>query len=387
MLLAKQNAAFWRPFFYLHLSLLAMGLLPGTQTSLISQFQESRFFVSLDYGQGQTLRHRPSMVFDLPNPARDYRLEISQVVDGSEAWHKPYHFPIVGAGILLLDYGNPDVLGRTFSTYFFVDHNYLSVGRLSLFGRFEKGIAFHSKAFDPETNPLNNAIGSNINLHASLGLGLRIRVYRRAILRIGGYFSHQSNSRFSFPNLGLNTVKVLVGANIFSFGERSITRRQAPKDFDFPTWHKMVSFGLGIKEEKRVEGPRYPVYMLRFQMARNIKNKRRIIGGIEAKWDLAKAAFARNQGIDDPMVEFQSFDPSISLGHEYLMGHVGLLTQANLRLKEPFQGNNYWSVKVGSNVYVHSNYRHPKSNLFVGIYINANKAVADFLEFAVGYQF
>ena len=47
----------------------------------------------------------------------------------------------------------------------------------------------------------------------------------------------------------------------------------------------------------------------------------------------------------------------------------------------------FFSSRVGANLYLKNTNKLPKHNLFVGAHINANMGKADFTEFTLGYSF
>lgn len=331
------------------------------------------------------------MLFELPEASYDLRMDLGFQCDGEKLWHSLYHFPRMGIGTMFLDYGNAAVLGRTFAFYGFIDQPYIRWKNFSFWGRFDHGIAIHSKTYDPVHNPLNSAISSTLNIHASLGLRMEYQFVQRLSLRLGAYFVHQSNSRITVPNLGLNTTKVLGGLSYTFPPEKKPSNKITQEKiaaFSLPKWQFISKIGLGLKEEITYHGPKYPVYVVGIQVARNVKQKRRYLMGVEAAWDMSKEAFKKDQEITDPLYKFQTFRPALSLGHEYLFGRIGLLTQANIYLRNTFARSSFWNARLGSRIYLNSPFKKPhKTNAFLGIYIKSHVFVADNLEFAVGMQF
>lgn len=348
--------------------------------------------LSFDYGRGQTLKHSSKIFFDIPNGSYDLRMDMAFQTRGNQVWHQLYRYPRIGLGTMFLDYGNPDVLGRTFAIYGFIDQAYLRKGKLSLWGRFDHGVAIHSKIYHPVHNPQNGAISSRFNLHASLGLRAEFQLSHTIQLRLGGYFSHQSNSRVTVPNLGLNTLKWLAGLS-YTFDKPKQKQTSAisqfrPSEFDLPKWNFIPRIGLGLKEEIAFNGPKYPVYSISLQVSRNVKKKRRYLMGVESGWDMATRAFKVDQEIQSNEAKFHVFNPSVSIGHEYLFGRIGLLTEVNIYLRQTFIRKNKWASRLGTNFYLQSPFVKPsKDKLFIGFYIRSHVVVADYLEFGLGYQF
>ncbi|MEO1450231.1 MAG: acyloxyacyl hydrolase, partial [Bacteroidota bacterium] len=184
--------------------------------------------VAVEFQQGNTLRHRETMVFALPRPARAYSLDIAREMDGSRAWHRRYGYPRVGFSAWMQDFGNQAVLGRSWSIHPFIDFNIWTIRDFRFRFRLAYGLTWIDQIHHPDTNPENNAIGSHINNVTSLGLLAEYWIAQRLIIRSGATLSHNSNGRLSVPNLGLNTAKLRVGVGyMLRPAERLTSQREA----------------------------------------------------------------------------------------------------------------------------------------------------------------
>ena len=231
----------------------------------VSFSQNHNFFKGLQVGAnsfyGVLLKHRPEqMQFDLPRPVTGFTFEGARQMNGRQFWHEVNGFPRAGWQVIHQRFGNKNVLGSSsgfqlFGDFFFVRHK-----GLSAFLRFGMGLSYVNRPFDPITNPTNTAIGSHINNISNLGLYTEYRITSAYLLRFGGGLTHVSNGRFWFPNLGLNSVTLSAGL----YREIQSPGRAEPFNYD-STWYKKfvvnVRFGLGMKEEKVANGPKYPVYI------------------------------------------------------------------------------------------------------------------------------
>lgn len=341
--------------------------------------------IAFEYQQGRTLRHRETMVFALPNPARAYSLDVAREMDGSRAWHRRYGYPRVGFSAWLQDFGNPEVLGRSWSLHPFIDFNVWTLKDFRLRFRLAYGLAWIDRIHHPDNNAINNAIGSHINNVTSLGLLAEYWIAQRLIVRGGATLSHNSNGRLSVPNLGLNTTKLRVGIGyMLRPPERIKTQREA--EVNLPKRLIVTArFGLAFKEDKTAFGPKYPVYILAVGAARWLGPKSRVFAGYEFSHDQTNAAFNRNQEIEEGV-----FRPNRHLGflgHEFIIGHVGIMTQYFAYLDPPFAGGDSWGFKIGPHWYFRQPVEHPDQNVYFGVYLKAHKAVADFAELTLGFTF
>lgn len=363
--------------------LLAWGGLTGLYAQSIQL--PSGFQLAFDYQQGNTLRHRSTMVFALPDPARAYSLDIGRETNGSRAWHRYFGYPRVGVSAWMQDFGNREVLGRSWSIHPFLDFNLLYWESLRLRARLAYGFTWVDRIHHPDTNAINNAIGSNLNNITSLGLLGEWTLFQRLILRGGLTLTHNSNGRLRVPNLGLNTAKWRVGLGyMLRPAERLSTARTSEPELP----RRVVGVfrtALAFKEDKTAFGPQYPVYIVSAGIAKWLGPKSRLVGGYEYFYDQGVEAFNRNQEIPEGL--FKPNRHLIYAGHEFLIGHFGMMTQFFAYMDPPFQSRDPWGVKLGPHYYFWHPVRHPDRNLFVGAYLKAHKAIADYAELMVGFTF
>ncbi|MEO1450482.1 MAG: hypothetical protein AAFV07_13205, partial [Bacteroidota bacterium] len=210
-------------------------------------------------------------------------------------------------------------------------------------------------------------------------------IAQRLIIRSGATLSHNSNGRLSVPNLGLNTAKLRVGVGyMLRPAERLTSQREAAPDL--PKRLIITSrLGLAFKEDKTALGPKYPVYIIAVGAARWLGPKSRIFAGYEFSHDQTAVAFNQNQEIPEGV-----FLPNRHLGfigHEFIIGHVAIMTQYFAYLDPPFAGGDSWGFKLGPHYYFRHPLEHPDQNVYVGVYLKAHKAVADFAELTLGLTF
>ncbi|RMG64326.1 MAG: acyloxyacyl hydrolase [Bacteroidetes bacterium] len=360
--------------------LLMLAGLPATAQSLPGGME-----LALDGFQGRTLRHRSTMVFALPRPARGLRLEASWQTDGSRPWHHLHHLPRLGWSVMMLDYVNPEVLGRAWSLVPFIDAFFLRRERLRLGMRVGFGLGWLDHPYDRLTNPGNNAIGSAINNTTMLSLLGQVRVAPHWWLRAGGTLSHNSNARLQVPNLGLNTAKLRLGLAYAITPDRPV-QAAAP----LPPARRPVGItlrtGLAYVEEKVPEGPKYPVHVLAAYLDYPLSPKSRLLGGFEAAFDRGIQAFFLDNDIPKGPGNQQPWRYSAIVGHELLIGRVGVMTQTFVYLNDPFSDRDSWGFKLGPQVYLHPPTRQPAANAFLGVYLKAHRAIADYAELVLGVR-
>ena len=119
-----------------------------------------------------------------------------------------------GVGVAYNDF-NPQ-LGNPISVYLLQGARIASLGnRVSLNYEWNLGLTFGWHPYNEESNPDNRVIGSKVTAYIGLGLYARWIVSRHVDLRLGIDAAHYSNGNTQYPNLGLNTAQLSVGATYY----------------------------------------------------------------------------------------------------------------------------------------------------------------------------
>lgn len=328
------------------------------------------------------------MVFALPQPARMVSIELARQTEGSRPWHKLYGYPRIGWTFSILDYGNRDVLGRAYSFHPFLDIFFVREKRFLLFSRISYGLAYVDRQHNRLSNVVNNAIGSNINNHASLNLISEFRLSSKLWLRAGGTFSHNSNGKLQVPNLGLNTPKLRFGATyeLSPVAERIPNKEIRSEQSFIQKLQLHLRYGMAFTEDKVPQGPKYPILVGSAHLTYRFGRKNNFQLGWEYIHDRSIQEFLLNHQteVENPSLRYRRH--VLLIGHEFLLARLGLMTQAFVYMNPPFdEGDpNPWGLKIGPNYYIIPQKPGRNFNVFTGIYLKAHKAIASYVELAVG---
>lgn len=119
-----------------------------------------------------------------------------------------------GIGIGYNDF-NPQ-LGNPLSVFLLQGARIASLSnRLSLNYEWNLGLAFGWHPYNEETNPDNKVIGSRVTAYIGLDFYLRWIMSRHVDLNFGVGVAHYSNGNTQYPNLGLNTAFLNLGASCY----------------------------------------------------------------------------------------------------------------------------------------------------------------------------
>ncbi len=121
-------------------------------------------------------------------------------------------YPTYGVGFYAGFIGDPEIFGNPNALYGFIDFPVSKPFRKNVFSISPAvGLTYDLNAFNPETNPLNDAIGSRIAVYFNLNFGWSYKWTREMDITYGIDFTHFSNGRTFTPNYGLNMFGLNLG--------------------------------------------------------------------------------------------------------------------------------------------------------------------------------
>ena len=128
-----------------------------------------------------------------------------------EIWGK-YGYPSYGVGLYAGFLGDPEIFGNPNAVFGFINFPISNPMRRNQFAiEPSLGLTYNLEPFDPENNPLNDAIGARMAVYFNLNFGWAYRWTPEMDITYGIDFSHFSNGRSFTPNWGLNMFGINVG--------------------------------------------------------------------------------------------------------------------------------------------------------------------------------
>ena len=355
---------------------------------MFKAWSQPGWYLSADFGQGQTLRHRSTMVFELPRPALAGSLELLRASNGSRDWESVMQLPRWGVSFQWQDFGNRAELGYVYGVTPFFELPIIHRPRLQLWGRMTMGFAYVDRHYDRQLNPINNAIGSALNNYTSFGLIAETPLTKRLNLRFSGYFVHQSNARAQLPNLGLNVPQWRAGLSYrLSKEESTEVRPKSELRFDRRLRY-YLRVGLTQVEDKVSDGPKYPVWVVSAFVAERVTPVQRLMLGIELSYDASIRAFMLNQDIPRGFPGWDPLRPAIWAGYELGSERFAMMGQVFVYAHDwpGSYGRQFWGTKFGPTYYFkfgEGEHFQP----FLGIYLKTHLFIADYFESSLGIRF
>ena len=357
--------------------------------------------IDLIFHSGKIVKNYPRF------PERTFSLlgsvAYNRKLNGEAIWHQFYHNPEVTFQGTFGSLGNATEFGNIHSIsggYRFIhplNH------KINLTAEARLGAAYFNHPFNEESNIDNVTVGSSITVQATADAGLEYRFSRWSLLAKASVL-HCSNSHYSLPNVGINMPLISLGIR-YSFGD-SLRTSSTFK----PSTDKRVRYNfrlaLGINEQGGstgpVNGPHYGVYLASLYINRHYTPVARWQTGLEGYYNQGSYTFITSQRYYREQERLKSSALSAILGHEYIFGHVGFVTQGGIYIYNPLGRDRYEelsekgirdylktliSARLGLHYYLRSTFDQKRNNLFVGWYTKTNFGKADFMEMTVGYNF
>lgn len=240
--------------YYILWALLALLVLPmSAQTEPeASDSSATRHFVHqlmFDYRPGAILhtndflRGKNPEVRTMNHDMGYYLKYASSAPEGSEQ-ARIYRDAYQGIGIGWNEF-NPQ-LGNPVSVFLLQGARIASLSnRLALNYEWNLGLTFGWKPYDEIDNPDNKLIGSRVTAYIGFDLYLRWIASRHVDLNFGLNVTHYSNGNTQFPNLGLNTAALRIGAAYYinRHSPRLLYRHEAMPAVSHDITYDLILYG------------------------------------------------------------------------------------------------------------------------------------------------
>ena len=335
-----------------------------------------------------------------------------QTLDTGKHWVKYYNFPTTGISFSYSNLGNREVLRNEFSLIPFIVLKTSRNPRKSIDFKIGLGASYFNHPYHEVYNPENKVIGSQFTWAFQFFLYKNLYVSNRMNLKLGGGFLHSSNAHTTIPNYGMNSVMVSLALQMANKPYDPDFTRQFDKLPLRRRNHYFIQARLGYGWHE-LGGTWEPVGTKDYRI-----NSYSISGGVIKKRHLRLSLgftyrfyesfydFIRNNKSRTGLGENPKSEASnviIHIGTEFLIGHLGMDIQLGYNLHKPFydefnsrwefnNGFKYWRNKYlvtrfGMKLYLISNEKMPRHNVYLGSHINANFGKADFMDLSLGYTF
>ena len=299
---------------------------------------------------------------------------------GINAWEANYNYPDIDFKLSYFDLKNKKQLGSVVAASTGMSFHLLGKPALKneLQFYFGLGLAYSTNPYNKDSNNLNNVISSPISYNGNLRLSYHHQFGDRLNTGVGLKVTHFSNGSVRLPNLGLNLVSI----------DFITTYKLSPDKPEYilapvnQLLDKKVRFGAVVRvgwSESTPAGGVMPVYNIGFIAQKRVSIKSLVDIGIEG--------FA-NKAVEYEITHGHSFDGDtldyrrigLMVGHELVVNKLTFVTHLGYYLYKPYSPKERIYARIGLNYYF-------TDHLFGGINLKTHYAVAEVIDYAIGYRF
>lgn len=324
-------------------------------------------------------------------------------LNGRKPWHRSYKFGDAGIAISYAGMGNKDILGNFISVIPEMTIPWNHQGKWKTSFSLGLGAAYFNRPFNRLTNRENIVIGSRFTFCANAALNAEYDLNKNWLLCLRPQIYHASNSHSNLPNVGMNLPALIAGVK-YRFASNREFMADTSGIFDNQL-HFTIRGGLAYNQFGGTTGPGgpyYPIYLVSLLLTKKISMVNKLQTGIEGWYNTGVYEFILSQDFYDEKQRQKSYSVAWIAGHEFLMGHVSLVTQGGIYLYHPFfrdrlkrfesytlkeKLKTLFPARIGLQYYWFDETVHRANNLFFGVYIKTNLGQADFLDAGIGYRF
>jgi hypothetical protein len=333
--------------------------------------------VGASYHQSFIIQHTKKLSEELTQ-ARPWFLEVdlSWHLRTTEVWDYCFCYPRTGFSFRYIDFGMPDLLGRSVVAYPYIEP-FIGAGRtLSASIRFGLGPAWVSHVYDATTNPDNLFFSSHLSFLAMINATAHYRINDRFRVRLAANYNHISNGGFSEPNLGMNFPSVSVGSD-YSFASNTFENRERPVGLVlYPKKNRLkILLGVSVKPPSpKYLDTTFPVFSTGILYSRVTGRIFAVSAGAEYVNDLSLKELVILKNIRDEDGELADHNRFSTLaGIEWLFGRFTFSQHLGVYLYSPVPARNPVYQRYGLSFRV-------LDHLHVGVNIKAHAQNADFIE-------
>lgn len=351
--------------------------------------QGAGFGIEMNGVAGKVFKHTKKFRLPIPDHSTALDLNFVRKTHGKKDWQQRINYPTVGFGVTYVNYGIDSVYGRALGLYPNLTIPIIHGNKLEWTIRMGFGVGLISKHYDryPNWDTLNNALSSQLNNFSIFMTDLRYHINKHWDVQLGANFFHISNATYHVPNLGINMYGAHVGLRYFPVTSepKKLHHNLTPLK---SRWLVEGRFSMALTQSGAYNGPLYHVYLASIYASKRWNSVNKMFGGIDYSYHQDIYAFLRNNEIDVGKERQNSWKSAIFAGNEFGIGHVGIILQVGVYIKQAeLKAITPYYEKLGMHYYIIQKEKGPVKELFLSALLKTHLTEAELAEFGVGVGF
>lgn len=337
--------------------------------------------VQLQYGLLMS-HHLELDIFRSHFPA--FEVSLQKATYGKRRWEAEYGYPLIGINFWYSGMGGYKELGSAFAVYPTINFPLVQSKVQSLNFKLGVGLGYLTKRFDRVDNYKNFAIGSHLNIAASLYFQYRRKISKMMTFTSGIGLTHFSNGSMKTPNYGLNILTATVGISSYlSNPNRSLNKKILPELYSFEfDGRKYLSIdfatAFAYKDMSHQYGESFIVMAAFANIMRRISYKSKFGLGLDLTYDGSDELILERRYVTvTNNMQLTKF--GVNAAYELMIDRLSFLFNLGFYLSglERSEGEMYQRLTLR---YFISN------NLFANMVLSSHKGRAEYLGFGLGYR-
>lgn len=331
------------------------------------------------YHYGFLWGHRTGLKVLNKGYVKSLELSFYKKFHGSEDWELKYRYPSLGGSFMYFDFANPEQMGYGFAAFAFYDFPLVGGDNASLNFKIGLGPGYVTKVFERNENIKNYGLSTRLNGFAYLSLKGKFRLYEGLKIHAGVALSHFSNASYKKPNLGINLPSATLGLT-YGFQEVELLPRKERSAYTFAKKiDHDVFLNYGMKEKNPVGGELHEVYSLSYSASRLVTFKSRVGLGMDMFYNSAYKGELNGNG--QVIERFgQVFQLGFSVLYAVQVSNFSIIMNPGYYVVTDYIEDGYVYSRFGAR-YVW------KDHYMLNISMKTHFAVADHVEYGIGYRF
>ncbi len=334
-----------------------------------------QFGFKTTYHYGFIAPHKPLVNEIIKGHTQITELSFYKKTSGKRQWEQYFNFPKTGISAMIIHSGNMESLGMIYGMFPYVEYP-LNKWKVTWNLKFGYGVGYIQKPFDRVENYKNLAIGSHLNALIFFNSLWSYNITKNLNSSLGLSLTHFSNGSLKRPNLGINLLSVNAGVG-YEFG--SMNPKVVFNNIDKEKkWEGSVALSAGVKEIPPIGGRKYWVSSLSYSLLKTVTNKSSFGFGTDIFYNTSLDPLIQRVQFEDKGV-MGNFRLGINGTYGLSMGKLDLLFQVGGYAYTAYEDNGYIYSKLVSRYQI-------SDKLFANVALKTHFAVADFIEYGVGYR-